>query len=309
MVSVCMPVFNAEKYVGQTINSLLNQQYQNLEIIIVDDGSKDQTLSILEDVSDARFQYFEQKNKGAASARNTAFQKSKGQYIKFVDADDLLNPLFITEQVSRLANQHNCIASAKWGRFYNDDETTFSFSPEKVWKDMNALDWLIDSLIDSGGNMMQPGLFLIPRNIIENVGLWNEELSLIDDFEFMCRVMANTDRVLFCSNAVLKYRSGNHMSLSYKQGEKYMRSAFRSLELGLGKLLEKSNSERARLAAANAFQRWAFQFYPDHQELFKLAERKVQELGGSTVKLEGGRKLKWLTKIVGWKLAVKLARS
>lgn len=309
LVSVCIPVFNGESYIRQTIECLIHQPYQNIEIIAVDDGSSDNTLTILRDITDSRLSYFTQATKGAAAARNTAFKKSHGQYVKFLDSDDLLNAKCIEAQVRRLAHSPTCIASAKWGRFYNNDESTFKLSPEKVWRDMNAVDWLIDSLVDSGGNMMQTGLFLIPRPIVQQAGLWNEELSLIDDFEFMCRVLTTSDKVLFCDGAVLKYRSGNNGSLSSRKKAKHMASALKSLELGLAKLLQTENSKRARLAAANCFQRWAYQFYPEHMELFRRAEMHAQELGGATVKPEGGRLVKTLTKMIGWKNAVLVSRQ
>lgn len=309
LVSICIPAFNSAKYLKETIESALNQSYSNVEVIVVDDGSQDVTTEVAVRVRDPRFVFIEQTNRGASAARNHAFKRSKGEFVKFLDADDLLNVDCIEAQVSRLNHSPHCIASARWGRFYNNDETTFKLSPEKVWRDMNAVDWLIESLIDSGGNMMQPGLFLIPRGIIEKAGLWNEELNLIDDFEFMCRILTISEKVVFCEGAVLKYRSGNAGSLSSKKKATHMESALKSLELGLEKLLKAENSKRARLAAANCFQRWAYQFYPEHVELFRKAERYAKNLGGSTVKVEGGRLTKTLSKIVGWKKAVLVARQ
>ena len=306
LVSVCIPAYNSEKYLIETIQCIINQTYTNLEIIVVDDGSADNTLGILMNIKDDRFRYTSQPNRGAAAARNKALAMSKGMFIKFMDADDLISKTCIAEQVSKIINQPDCIASAKWGRFYADDFSDFKLSPEKIWKDLPGIDWIIDSLIESGGNMMQPGIFLIPRNIIEKAGPWNEWLSLIDDFDYMIRVISHSFSVLFCEEAILMYRSGVSNNLSGKKNSKHMQSAFKSLKLGIERILEIKNDSRSRLACANTYQRWAYQFYPSHQELLQEAEKMIIQLGGSNLQIIGSKKYVFLSKFVGWKRARRL---
>ena len=306
LVSVCIPSYNAEKYIGITINSLLQQTYTNIEIIVVDDGSTDNTKSILENFKDKRFKYFTGPNKGASAARNKAFLLSSGAFIKFMDADDLVNQQCIETQLMKLKERPDCIASAKWGRFFAADISDFKLSPEKIWKDMPGIDWLVNSLIDTGTNMMQPGIFLIPRSIMERAGPWNEALSLIDDFEFMVRVITNSTTVLFCDEAVLRYRNGVANSLSGRQSEKHMKSAFTSLKLGTERILKLKNNPQSRLACANTFQTWAYQFYPDFPEYCAKTEQIVKELGGSTIHIGGGKFYQLLARIIGWKNAKKM---
>jgi glycosyltransferase involved in cell wall biosynthesis len=306
LVSVCIPACNAEKYIGITINSLLQQTYTNIEIIVVDDGSTDNTKRILENFKDKRFTYFTGPNKGAAAARNKAFLLSAGAYIKFMDADDLINTICIEEQLLKIIDQPDCIASAKWGRFYEADFSDFKLSPEKVWKNLPGIDWIVDSLINSGGNMMQPGIFLLPRNIIEKAGPWNEGLSLIDDFDYMIRVISHSSCVLFCEEAILMYRSGVFNNLSGKKNSEHMQSAFESLNLGVKRILKVKNDNRSRLACANTYQRWAYQFYPSHQELLQETEKKIKNLGGSNLQIIGSKKYVLLSRLIGWKRARRL---
>ena len=306
LVSVCIPAYNCEKYIIETIHSIINQTYNNLEIIVVDDGSTDDTVTNLNSISDARFKYITKSNRGAAAARNTALAVSKGKFIKFMDADDLINTNCIEEQVLKIISRPDCIASAKWGRFYADDLSDFKLSPEKVWKDLLGIDWIVDSLIDSGGNMMQPGIFLIPRNIIEKAGPWNEGLSLIDDFEYMIRVITNSQSVLFCDEATLLYRSGISNNLSGKKENRHFRSALDSLHLGIEKILAVQNDSSSRSACANTYQRWAFQFYPDHPELLKESEKRIKVLGGSNLNVIGSNKYVLLSKLIGWKNASRI---
>ena len=306
LVSICIPAYNSEKFISETIHSIINQTYSNIEIIVVDDGSTDGTVSILKGIHDASFKYITQPNRGAAAARNTALAMSNGMFIKFMDADDLISRTCIEEQVLKIIDQPDCIASAKWGRFYEDDLSDFKLSPEKVWKDLPGIDWIVDSLLDSGGNMMQPGIFLVPRNIIEKAGPWNEELSLIDDFDYMIRVISHSLSVLFCAQAILMYRSGVLNNLSGKKNKAHMQSAFESLNLGIERILEVKNDSRSSLACANTYQRWAYQFYPRYPELLQETEKKIKNLKGSNLQIIGSNKYILLSRLIGWKNARRL---
>lgn len=306
LVSVCIPAHNSEKYIAATIECLLNQTYNNIEIIVADDGSSDGTVNVLQSIKDERFKYIVQTNKGAAAARNAAYKISTGAFIKFMDADDLLNETGIENQLSKIIHKPDCIASAKWGRFYNDDVSNFTLASEKVWKDLPGIDWLVDSLLLTGANMMQPGIFLIPRNIIEKAGPWNEALSLIDDFDFMVRVISNSSYVLFCEDAFLMYRSGLANSLSTKNSDKHMESAYNSLRLGINSILEVRNDANSRRACANTYKRWAYEFYPFHKNYYNKLESEIGKLGGSDINIMGGKLFTFLVKIIGWKMAKQL---
>src|SRR5690625_4737905 len=92
IVSIITPAYNAERFIGETIESVLEQTYTNWEMIIVDDASTDQTAKIVQDYmkKDARIRFIQlNKNEGSAVARNTAMREAKGQYLAFLDSDDL----------------------------------------------------------------------------------------------------------------------------------------------------------------------------------------------------------------------------
>ena len=153
-----------------------------------------------------------QKNAGAAAARNRAFLASEGAYVQFLDADDLIAPDKIERQLSRLRDQPRCVASSEWGRFYNNPAET-RFEPEIVWRDLDPPEWLAMSRAEGLG-MMLPALWLIPREIADAAGPWDETLSLCDDAEYFTRVVLAAERVLFCAGARCYYRSGLPNSLS-----------------------------------------------------------------------------------------------
>ncbi|RYY70630.1 MAG: glycosyltransferase family 2 protein [Chitinophagaceae bacterium] len=300
LVSVCMPAYNAENYIGAALDSLLDQSYPNIEIVVVNDGSTDGTSDILNQYERRGVRVIHQENRGQCAAANTAFQHCSGEYIKFFDADDLLSKYFISNQVKRIEGRDDVLASAAWGRFYGNDLSSFRLQKERVYQDMQSLDWLISSF-ENGENMMQCALWLIPRKILSLSGLWDERLSLINDFDFFIRVILASRDVLFTNDAILYYRSGIESSLSGQKSRKAMESAFLSVKCGVETILRYENSDRTRKICADAFQLWAYQFYPQHISLFEKAEEEIKALGGSQIPFPAGGKTRLLTQIFGWK--------
>ena len=103
-VSVIIPVYNAEKYLKQCLNSICRQTLQEIEIICVDDGSTDNSLNILQEYTNAdpRIQVLTQKNQGAGAARNYGLRTARGLYLSFLDADDFFEPNMLEEAVNTI---------------------------------------------------------------------------------------------------------------------------------------------------------------------------------------------------------------
>ncbi len=107
LVSIITPVYNSEKYIGETIESVLSQTYKNWELIIADDCSKDNTAGVISKFTDPRIKYFKLKNNsGAAVARNQALERAKGKYIAFLDADDMWKPEKLEKQLNFMINNN-----------------------------------------------------------------------------------------------------------------------------------------------------------------------------------------------------------
>jgi glycosyltransferase involved in cell wall biosynthesis len=307
LVSVCIPCHNAAPYVAQAIESVLAQTWQAVEIIVVDDGSTDDSGSILDAYASSNLRVIHQDNRGQCVAANRAFAEARGDLIKFFDADDLLAPELIERQVHRLNGRTDATASAQWGRFYNDDPSTFKPNPQSVWRDLPSLDWLTEAWVDACP-MMQCGLWLIPRPILELSGGWDESLSLINDFEFFARVLCHSSEVLFTPEATLYYRSGLQGSLSGQKSRRAVESAFHSLLKGTGCLLERRSDPQARLSCANMLQDFIYTYYPDHPDLRDLIQQRICELGGSDLEVSGGPRFHHLRRLVGWKAAKRLQK-
>lgn len=304
-VSVIMPCYNAALYVSQSLESILNQTYENIEIIIVNDGSTDNTEEIVKSFNDKRIKYFFQQNRGQCAASNLGIQKSSGNYIKFFDADDLMNPEHLEQQLKRLNGSTKNIASCAWGRFYDGNPSSTKFIPETVWKDMEPLNWLKTALTQKY-DMMGAWLWLIPRELLEKSGGWDERLSLNNDFEFSIRLLLKADKILFTPDAKVFYRSGLTGALSQTASEEKFKAAFLSTRLGCSYLLDAEKSNEMKLICANRYQEWIYRIYPKYPELIKKMEEQIQEWGGSTRVMDGGKFFRFLDNIFGWRYAKKI---
>ena len=118
LVSIITPVYNGEKYVKETINSVLKQTYSNWEMIVVDDGSKDNSAQIVRKYAniDRRIILIQQPNAGSAAARNNGISRANGQYIALLDADDLWEPNFIESQLALMKEKKALVVHASYKR-------------------------------------------------------------------------------------------------------------------------------------------------------------------------------------------------
>lgn len=301
LVSVLIPCYNAERWIMETLESVLAQTWQNLEIIVVDDGSSDDSVAVVESLDSGRIRLVKQKNAGAAAARNRAFNESSGEYIQYLDADDLLSSSKIELQMARLVANPGCVASAEWARFSNRPDEAI-FLPDETWQDLEPVDWLVRAW-QNGGGMLYPALWLVPRNILAKAGPWRDELSLNDDGEFFTRVVLASSKVLFCSGARTYYRSGIAGSLSGLKSRKGWESQFKVIELCQNYLLSREDSDRTRRVCSMLWQRLAHASYPYYRTLANQALDRAYQLHQARLAPEGGSAFKLASSLLGWKTA------
>lgn len=124
LVSIVTPVYNGAKYVCETIDSVLRQTYANWEMIVVDDGSKDNSAEIINEYvrRDKRIVLLRQANGGSASARNNGIRNAKGQYIALLDADDLWEPDFLESQLALMKRKSAIVVHASYKRINENSE-------------------------------------------------------------------------------------------------------------------------------------------------------------------------------------------
>ena len=306
LVSILVPAHNAEAWVAETLESALAQIWDPKEIIVVDDGSTDRTLEIARSFEARGVRVISQENKGASAARNRAWSESSGEWLQFLDADDLLDPRKIATQMERAEGLGKDYAySAKWARFTRTVQDA-DFTPEPLCRDADPVDWIITKLRDDV--MMHPAAWLVSRKLADAAGPWNATLTLDDDGEFFSRVVMASRGVRNCDAAISYYRSAIQGSLSGRKSPAAWLSAYRSLQLTAGRLTSLSPNPAGRAAAANAYMRLAFSAYPIQPEVVLECEKAASSLGGSHVYPAGGRLFRLVAHTFGWKAAIRIRR-
>ena len=303
LISIITPCYNSEKYIVETIDSVLSQTYSNFEWIIINDGSTDNTSEIIKSYFDERIKYFYQDNMGQSAASNRGIRETSGEFIKFLDADDIINETHLEELIS-LADDDSTLVSCGWGRFYNDDLKSFSLEWEDVSRSMDSFEW-IKTALSQRHDMMPGWLWLIPKKLMDKVGGWDERFALNNDFEFSVRLLMASKQVVFSPNAIVYYRT-NTNTLSTTIYEDSLCNAIESNLLGIGYILERENTVFTRRICANRLQEWAFIAFPSYPKLYRQLKSEIKTLGGSNLKIEGGWKKRVVCFIFGWKLAKKL---
>ncbi len=306
-VSIVIPCYNAELWVGSALESALAQTWPNREIILVNDGSIDGSLAKARRYEGRGVRIIDQPNRGAAAARNAGLRAADGAFVQFLDADDLLAPDKIERQMDRLGRLGPAmLASGAWARFSgNSAQAEFTAHPN--WRDLSGVEFL--QLHYEKICMMHPAAWLAPRPLLDRAGPWDEALTLNDDGEYFARVMLAAEGIVFCPDARSYYRSALPGSLSGRRDPRALASLYRSTELTLGHLLSADGSPRTRAAAAYAWKWNAFELYPGARELSRKAERNSRTLGGSRRPFPAGGRFRLASRLLGWRLAKRLVLS
>jgi glycosyltransferase involved in cell wall biosynthesis len=306
LVSVIIPLYNCEQYIEACVNAVIRQTYTNLQIIVINDGSADNSLGIVSRIKDERLQIVSnEKNLGNSKTMNRGLMYAKGAYIKYTDADDIMNPTHIEGQLALIAGKNDEVASCKWARFTNNIEEAIMV-PELVWQSMDTISWIKTALAQESD--MTPGwLWLLPRAVVDAAGPWNETLSINNDYEYSTRILMASKRVNFSERSVLYYRNTPN-SVTKQQGYKVYNALYNANKLAVGNLLKKEDSREMRRLLANRYQFILYGLYPRSKELQEKIRKEIDALGGSDLKFTRGQsgKLAIVTNIIGWKMARRL---
>ncbi len=304
LVSILIPAYNAQEWLVETLRSAVGQTWERKEIIVVDDGSKDQTLAIARRFESKSVRIVSQANQGASAARNKALSLSRGDYIQWLDADDLLAPDKVARQVSALEQcQHNpgILLSAAWGRFLYRYKHA-RFTPTPLWADLSPAEWLIRKMANNV--YMQTGTWLVSRAITEKAGLWDTRLLGDDDGEYFCRVLLASEGVRFVPEAKVFYRMAGASSLSYiGRSDRKREAQWLSMKLHIGYLRSLEDSPRVREACVKYLQNWLVYFHPERADLVSAAEEMAASLGGRLAVPRLSWKYSWIDRLFGRKAA------
>ncbi len=215
LVSVIIPVYNRESFISKAVESVLNQTYKNFEIIVVDDGSIDETyFSILHLTSDKRLSYYLlNENKGVSFARNYGIKHADGKFIAFLDSDDYWLPEKLEKQVKYMLenNLKICQTDEYWlrkNRFVNPKKKHKKISGNIFYKSLELC-------------IVSPSAVMLDREVFENVGMFDEKMPACEDYDLWLRVSLKYNVGLFDEKLIVK-RGGHEDQLSRNFGlDKY----------------------------------------------------------------------------------------
>lgn len=229
-VSIIIPTYNSIKYLDDSINSVLNQSYKNIEVILVDDGSTDGTKENFHRFEAMGVKCIYQQNWGASSARNLGLEIAMGDYIQFLDADDVIHPNKIEKQLNSIINNNADMSFSLWGSFNTDikkrEDIFYVFNynlirtGQEVLKSFGEDNWFIPV-----------HCWLTKKTLITKAGFWNPGITNNDDGEYFTRVLFWAQKVICENESLAYYRTSIKDSLSKFNNEKKVISALNSWRL------------------------------------------------------------------------------
>lgn len=221
LVSIIVPVYNGQRYLGECIDSILNQDYENIELIIVNDGSKDASSRIIDEYAkkDKRVKAIYQKNSGVSSARNNGINNANGEYVTFVDADDYLEKDYVGYLCNLIVE--------------NDADISLTPFPNKVTESNKKINNKIDDYIvlwsgeDAMKNMLYYKVVISSWNKMFSLNLlkknkvrFNTNLSFGEGFDFTIASFQHSNKVAVGHKRVYNYRVDNANSVMTRFSEK-----------------------------------------------------------------------------------------
>lgn len=232
MISIIIPLYNAEQYIAETLESVLSQTYSDWECIVVDDGSTDNSANIVTEYTkrDSRFSYFKQENGGPSKARNYGLSLSKGEYIQFLDADDVLLPErfdVLIQEYAKLGNNFILYSNLEVGNSRNIYDTQKFGQRISMGYDIYFKDMYTHFLKDF---LFIPGCALFPVAVIKNTQ-WDPSIKHSEDWEFYLHVL--------CSNKSASFRYVPQVLFYYRNTEQSLSKNLSSVYAASYVVLEK----------------------------------------------------------------------
>jgi glycosyltransferase involved in cell wall biosynthesis len=232
LISVIIPVYNGEKTIKETINSVLNQTLSNLELLVINDGSQDSTLEIVLSIKDPRLKVFSYPNAGLAATRNRGISLAAGDYISFIDADDLWTPDKLEAQFNALQKNPKAAVAYSWTDWIDESGQLLGRGVYNTQQGEVFAKLLLNDFVANGSNT------LIRRQALSEVGDFDESLSAAEDWDMWLRLAARYEFVAVPTSQILYRVYASSMSFdvwgmevsSLKVIEKALAQAPNSLE-------------------------------------------------------------------------------
>lgn len=214
VISVAIPVYNGERTIRETIASVLNQTLTDFELLIIDDGSTDSTSAIAASFTDPRIKLLSYPNAGLAASRNRGIREAKGEFISFIDTDDLWTPDKLESQYQALRENPEAVLAYSWTDCIDAAGNFFRRGSHFTVNGNVYAHILVNNFIESGSNV------LIRRSVFEEVGLFDESLKAAEDQDMWIRIAARYPVVAVPKPQILYRVSQTSMSANIVQQAK-----------------------------------------------------------------------------------------
>jgi len=306
LVSILVPAYNAEKWLEDAIHSALSQTWAKKEIIIVDDGSTDQTLAVARQFEGKDVRVGTQNSQGACVARNAALARSQGDFVQWLDGDDILAPDKIERQLQSIDRSPSTrtLLSSSWGRFYYRVHRS-RFSPTSLWQSLPPVNWLTTKMVEN--TWMSIESWLISRELSEEIGPWDVRLVRDNDGEYFSRAVCASDGTLHVpeSKSFVRRASFGSVSRDFSLSTRKAESIFLSKSLQIHQLRSLDDSAETRAVCLKYLQDWLIYFYPENEEILERSRDLALALGGELKEPELSWKYEAVRRVFGWRAAKK----
>ena len=209
-VSIIVPIYNSEKYIKSCVDSLINQTYHNIEILLIDDGSKDNSFQICSEFTDERIKIYKKENGGVSSARNFGLQKATGYYVTFVDSDDLVEKDYIEFLVKAISHDGIDLSICN---FYSHARKKSEFIVDVKSQEEIFYHILNDARYSGYVWNKLYKLDIIRKNKLS----FNEKIFVCEDFLFNCHYISFIKKATYVKAQLYWYNCDNESSATYNK--------------------------------------------------------------------------------------------
>jgi glycosyltransferase involved in cell wall biosynthesis len=301
LVSICIPLFNAAEYIEETLERILKQSYKNIEIVVIDDHSTDESYSLAKAFEADSLRVYKNCKKGGNAARNYAFEKSKGSYIKFMDADDYCSETMIENQLNRLLEDgtNDTLIFSPLRMLHpngeiQDPERTIDHDYEP------GIELVISIWNKTGFNC--PHSHLMHRQLVDRCEGWNEKLIKNQDGEYFARVASKADKALVVMGDYAMWRQ-TEKGVSVKSSLEAHASVLESYRIVINLIRAYKDTEDNKDICAKIVGSYVSNFYLQLKPLMPIVLQILKDLERPVI-LPDRKIHNILSKFLGWKLAI-----
>ncbi len=306
LVSIIIPCYNAEKWISKCIDSALSQTYSSIEVIIVDDGSTDNSLTLVKEYGN-KIRWISCENGGPSVARNAGIKLSKGKYIQFIDADDYISSFKVKQQLEFLEVSNADVVYGDWCYQYHQTDGTIELADYTTHQ---ITDDILHYII--AYNSIIHGSCIYKREVFEKVVGFDESLKIAEDYDFSMRAALAGFKFSYQSGCHYFYRIYGATTASHGQGINYPQS----VELALIKFYL-ALEEKELLTNKNRYALACNYFSVARSYLMLGATGAADRCYDSNKKLcddrkfkpDGNSKFEKIYKLFGWFITSKLVNS